>query len=576
VVFWLCPFRVAVTVTFWPLLTVPDDAAKTELLCPDVTMALAGTDISPLLLTSDTVAALVAGLFKVMVQVADTWLAIVEGVQDRPVSCAGTVAVAVSVNVLDMPLRVAVSKAVWLETTEATLALNVMLLSPPPMLTLPGTLILALLLSNVTLTGLEVAAVSVTVQLEVPGELTVAGEQLRLVIWLATVRLIVACWLCPFRVAVTIAVWSLVTVAVDAAKVAPLCPGATTTLGGTESIPLLLTSEMVAAVIADLFKVIVQVLDTLLPKLEGAQARELGTGGALAVSVKVWDIPFRVAVSRAVWSVTTTATVALNIPLLSPALILTPPGTVTLALLLDSVTLTVLEVTAVSVMVQTEVPGTYMVPGEQVRLLIWAVAVRLTRACALCPLREAVTVAVWLLLTVPEFAVKVAPLWPDATVTLAGTVSNPLLLASETVTALVAALFKVTVQMLDALLPRVEGAQATDVSWAGATRLNVLVWFTPPALAVTTPVWSVLTCAPVAVKVLLVCPATTVTLEGTVRLALLLESATASPPIGAVPLNETVQELVPGVLIVALAQFKLLKETDTGREIEPEPPLAGM
>jgi hypothetical protein len=60
--------------------------------------------------------------------------------------------------------------------------------------------------------------------------------------------------------------------------------------------------------------------------------------------------------------------------------------------------------------------------------------------------------------------VKVALLRPDETGTLEGTVSNPLLLASETVAALVAALFKVTVQVLDALLPRLEGAQAIDVS----------------------------------------------------------------------------------------------------------------
>jgi hypothetical protein len=65
---------------------------------------------------------------------------------------------------------------------------------------------------------------------------------------------------------------------------------------------------------------------------------------------------------------------------------------------------------------------------------------------------------------IPEVAVKVALLWFDATVTLAGTVSNPLLLASDTVAALVTALFNVTVQVLDALLPRVEGEQATDVS----------------------------------------------------------------------------------------------------------------
>lgn len=76
-------------------------------------------------------------------------------------------------------------------------------------------------------------------------------------------------------------------------------------------------------------------------------------------------------------------------------------------------------------------------------------------------------------------------LWPDATVTLAGAVINPLLLASETVDALVAAWFKVTVQVLDALLPRAEGAQASEASCAGATRLSVLVMLAPLRLAVT-------------------------------------------------------------------------------------------
>jgi hypothetical protein len=64
--------------------------------------------------------------------------------------------------------------------------------------------------------------------------------------------------------------------------------------------------------------------------------------------------------------------------------------------------------------------------------------------------------------------VKVTVLWPVATVTLAGTVSNPLLLVSETVAALEAEAVKATVQVLEALLPRVEGAQESDVSCAGA------------------------------------------------------------------------------------------------------------
>jgi hypothetical protein len=85
----------------------------------------------------------------------------------------------------------------------------------------------------------------------------------------------------------------------------------------------------------------------------------------------------------------------------------------------------------------------------------------------------------------------------------------------------------------------------------------------------------VVTCAPVAVKVLLVCPEATVTLEGTVRLALLLESDTANPLPVAVPLRLTVQEVLPGVLIVEVVQLRLLKATVTGREIDAEPPLEG-
>jgi len=109
-------------------------------------------------------------------------------------------------------------------------------------------------------------------------------------------------------------------------------------------------------------------------------------------------------------------------------------------------------------------------------------------ACLFTPLKVAVTVAFWLLFTVPEDAVKVALLWLDATTTLAGTVSNALLLASVTVAALVAALVKVTVQMLDALLPSVEGAQATELSCAGALAVRVKVCEEPFRVPVSTAV----------------------------------------------------------------------------------------
>jgi hypothetical protein len=85
-----------------------------------------------------------------------------------------------------------------------------------------------------------------------------------------------------------------------------------------------------------------------------------------------------------------------------------------------------------------------------------------------------------------------------------------------------------------------------------------------------------LTCAPVAVKLLEVCPEATVTLEGTVRLALLLESATANPLPDAAPVSATEHDVLPGVLMVELVQLRVLKLSATGREIAPEPPLAGM
>jgi hypothetical protein len=88
---------------------------------------------------------------------------------------------------------------------------------------------------------------------------------------------------------------------------------------------------------------------------------------------------------------------------------------------------------------------------------------------------DAVTVTFCATLTVPAVAVKGALLWLAETVTLAGTVNNPLLLPKETVVALVAALFKNTVQLLDALLASDVGEQDTEESCAGALAVSVKV-----------------------------------------------------------------------------------------------------
>ncbi len=131
-----------------------------------------------------------------------------------------------------------------------------------------------------------------------------------------------------------------------------------------------------------------------------------------------------------------------------------------LALLLDSVTLAALTAAAVNVTVQVEVPGAFTVAGEQLKLLICAVAARLMVEGWLRPFKVAVTVALWLLLTVPDVAVKVALPWPDATTTLEGLVIIHCCSTALRWLLLVAALFRVTVQVLDALLPTPDGGRA--------------------------------------------------------------------------------------------------------------------
>jgi hypothetical protein len=75
----------------------------------------------------------------------------------------------------------------------ATVATKVPLICPEATITLPGTMTLTLLLDRVTGDPPGGAALdSVTVQLVVPGALTVAGEQVKLPGWTTTVRAMVA------------------------------------------------------------------------------------------------------------------------------------------------------------------------------------------------------------------------------------------------------------------------------------------------------------------------------------------------------------------------------------------------
>jgi len=100
--------------------------------------------------------------------------------------------------------------------------------------------------------------------------------------------------------------------------------------------------------------------------------------------------------------------------------------------------------------------------------------------------RVAVTMTVWLDVTVPARAVKVPEELAAGTVTETGMVREELLSESATVIPPVgAALVRVTVQVLEALGPRLVGLQTSEVIVNDATRLIEAVREPPPRVAVT-------------------------------------------------------------------------------------------
>ena len=161
-------------------------------------------------------------------------------------------------------------------------------------------------------------------------------------------------------------------------------------------------------------------------------------------------------------------------------------------------------------------------------------------------------------------ALKVAAVAPAATVTKAGTVSKALLLASVTLVPPVGAIWvTVTVQVLTAPWPRLVRLQDTPETRTGAARAIVAVCELPPRVAVTAALWLLaIKAAAVALKVAVVAPAATVIDAGTVSKALLLASATAEPPAGAVWVSVTVQVLT--ALCPRLAGPQATPETRTG------------
>jgi hypothetical protein len=181
------------------------------------------------------------------------------------------------------------------------------------------------------------------------------------------------------------------------------------------------------------------------------------------------------------------------------------------------------------------------------------------------PLKAAVIVTVWVVVTERVVAVNVAELPPEAMVTEAGTVRAELLLDDREIVELAdAALVSDAVQMLVSPAVTVEGVQLSDDNVAGVTgavswSVNVLVVVL--SVAVITAVESTEVDDAVALNEALLAPPGTVTESGTARLELLSDRETLNPLLGAAPLRVTVHPTVPGVVREAELQLKPLSAT---------------
>ncbi|HVO96552.1 MAG TPA: hypothetical protein VMT15_00720 [Bryobacteraceae bacterium] len=181
----------------------------------------------------------------------------------------------------DTPFQLAVIDAEPSTVTDPTVAMKPAELCPAPMVTDAGTVTLELLLDSPTLTAPVAADDSVTVQVEVPGAVTVVGEQEMPLSCTTGVRLMEVETVVPFQLALTFAVELDDSVPAVARKVADGCPAAMVTLGGTVSEALSLFSEIVAALEAALLRDTVQVAEAPLDRVDGLHETDVNCAGAV-------------------------------------------------------------------------------------------------------------------------------------------------------------------------------------------------------------------------------------------------------------------------------------------------------
>ena len=290
---------------------------------------------------------------------------------------------------------------------------------------------------------------------------------------------------------------------------------------------------------------------------------------ATSCSAKLLDPPFAVADRVAVCAVETDATVDVKLALVAPEATVTLAGRVTEVLLLVRLTAwPPVGAAAFRVTVQASEPAPVIEPLAQETVLTTALPVplRLTTAVPfVVDVLEMVSWPVDVPATVGTNWMVNAAVWPG--VRVVGKVipdivnPEPVSAAEFTTTATLPVEDRVTVcveEELMATLPITTLLVLMLSVGTAATSCTAKLALPPFALAPRVAVCAVETEAAVAVKLALVAPAATVTVEGTVTAAFPLVRLTAWPPVGAAALRVTVQESVPAPVIDAFEQATAL------------------
>ena len=301
----------------------------------------------------------------------------------------------------------------------------------------------------------------VTVQMPLPAETSVAGLQLSDDNPAGPSRVMEAVCDEPFRAATTVAVWSELRLPAVAANVTEVAPAGAVTVDGIDSAEVLLDKEIVVGVMAAVVSVTVQVPALLEFSFCGVHDVPPTWEGASTVTEKVVLLPFRVAVSDTLWFLLffIVPVVAVKVADVTPTGTVTAAGTEsTLALLWSATAPPPAGAVAVSVTVHDALLLEGMLVGVQVREETATGTDNVSAVDTEPPLSEAVTATVWVLVTVPAEAGKVAVVAAAAMVTVAGTVTVLELSDTDTLAPPEGAgCVRVMVQLLEVLEARVFG-----------------------------------------------------------------------------------------------------------------------